>query len=236
MTKHSALIIVCALVALAGCKKDSPPELEAKSAPDVGAAPGSKAAQAEVDKAASVALAMCSKGLDEATWSDLKKNDKLVGVFSHPRDPGFDFTKDGSYPWVATKAAVVEFTDEEMTISIVADDTDPCALKPYADLMTSRKNPAAQLRIMGTKPGDYAGWTAAADGLKANFSFGATNNGKYMPNPFDGPTLTRLTKVTQGTSVEFDLHGCEAQISGLMGTKPRHFVIGHVLATWCPKS
>ncbi len=191
------------------------------------------AATAEVAKA-KFALEMCGKEMDAVKAGDLKKHDKLVALIRHPRDPA-DYTKDSDYPFVGTKAAVVVSRDDETVIIIVPDDTDPCAIKHDANLWTAKNNPAAQIDILASKPGDYQSWSAAVKWPEAHVSFGAMKNGAYQAGGFRGQSFVRLTKVVPGKSVELDVHGCEAQFGELMGQPPKYFVIGHVSATWCPK-
>lgn len=227
------------------CKKDeaknaaADPKAQAKptdprSADPKPADPKPADPKAEADKGAALAVEMCGKEMDAVQFSDLKTHDKLVAQLRHPRDPE-DYSKDGLYPWVATRAAVVEATDTKLVITIVPDDTDPCAIKNDAELITAAKNPAAQIRIFGVKPGDYQNWSAAETWPAADIFFGATKAGVYESGGFRGMSLFRVTKVDSGKTVELEVHACEAQAGELMGGAPKHFAIGHVTATWCPQ-
>lgn len=191
---------------------------------------------AKVDAAARIALDMCRKELDDVVRGDARTYETFVAALLIPPtgDVGGSgdemvawqdgYLASGTFPFVATGAAIHIWSDDSFGVMVVGDGSDPCKAVDVAYL-TENGTPALKLTLLN-RPGDQA---TSEDG----FVRGPTGIQK-------GAGFFRIEDLQKGKGVKVSVHVCfdqEPELQFWSIGKPlpvRYFAIGTIEAGWCP--
>lgn len=180
-------------------------------------------AVALVDAAAKVALPLCHEDRAAIVPADERTFERFVAALWMPPTAGEP--EGGTFPFVATGAAITIWGTEVFTVMVVGDGSDPCKVRDVVNL-TELGNPALKLTLINQenlRAVDAGGTLRGPDSLSQR-----------------GPGFVHVRHAQQGVGADVTAHVCIEDEEELNFSpseervRVRYFAIGSIHATWCP--